>query len=197
MQKAEFAHSRGMSANVPHRSTSGQSTASSASSGLPEQTYAVHPRFARLREQSTISESDSRHGAQVVEDFATAASINSLTRFNTTSASAMEAHAPHYSFQGQPSGTVDASYNQTASRPSSRQTDVRERTSTPLVGATGTDGEKDKKKSTSSTAANEKELRDMLDKNQGRDLASIAREVRNAERSQKAERAKQLYAMRW
>jgi len=63
--------------------------------------------------------------------------------------------------------------------------------------ATGTDVEKKDKKSATATAANEKELRDLLEKNQHRTLDSIAKDVRNAERTQKSEKAKQLFAMRW
>jgi len=62
---------------------------------------------------------------------------------------------------------------------------------------TGTDAEKKEKKSATTTAANEKELRELLESNSHRTLDSIAKDVRNAERTQKSEKAKQLFAMRW
>ena len=60
-----------------------------------------------------------------------------------------------------------------------------------------TDQEKKGGKNASTNAANEKELRELIDRNKHRSLDSIARDVRNAERTQKSERAKQLFAMRW
>jgi len=60
----------------------------------------------------------------------------------------------------------------------------------------GPEEKKDKKNATT-TAANEKELRELLDKNETKSLDDIARDVRQAERTQKSERAKQLFAMRW
>ena len=62
---------------------------------------------------------------------------------------------------------------------------------------TGTDEEKKGRKIANNNAANEKELRELIDANEHRPLESIARDVRNAERTQKAEKAKQLFAMRW
>ena len=63
--------------------------------------------------------------------------------------------------------------------------------------ANGPDPEKKEKKSTSSTAANEKELRELIDNNWHRSLESISKDVRGAEKTQKSEKAKQLFAMRW
>lgn len=61
----------------------------------------------------------------------------------------------------------------------------------------GPDVEKKDKKNATTTAANEKELRELLEKNEAKTLDDIARDVRQAERTQKSERAKQLFAMRW
>ena len=61
----------------------------------------------------------------------------------------------------------------------------------------GTDEEKKGRKTANNNAANEKELRDLIEENACRSLESIARDVRSAERTQKAEKAKQLFAMRW
>lgn len=60
-----------------------------------------------------------------------------------------------------------------------------------------TDGEKKERKAQGNNQANEKELRELIEKNYHRTLESIARDVRNAERTQKSEKAKQLFAMRW
>ncbi|KAI9662043.1 MAG: hypothetical protein M1831_002958 [Alyxoria varia] len=61
----------------------------------------------------------------------------------------------------------------------------------------GSDREKKDKKNASATAANEKELRELIERNWHRTLESIARDVKNSERTQKSEKAKQLFAMRW
>lgn len=71
------------------------------------------------------------------------------------------------------------------------------RTGTPQLAQGGNDPDRKDKKSATTTAANEKELRELLEKNEHRNLESIARDVRQAERTQKSERAKQLFAMRW
>ena len=65
------------------------------------------------------------------------------------------------------------------------------------AGGNGTDEEKKSRKIASNNAANEKELRELIESNGHRALESIARDVRSAERTQKAEKAKQLFAMRW
>lgn len=54
-----------------------------------------------------------------------------------------------------------------------------------------------KKKGTSSSATNDRELREMLRANEGRSLKEVAAEVVKAERTNKAERTKQLFAMLW
>lgn len=53
------------------------------------------------------------------------------------------------------------------------------------------------KRPLSTAATNEKELKELIHLNGHRTLESIARDVRNAERTQKSEKAKQLFAMRW
>lgn len=200
MPAKNVGYARPGSTDITQRTNSGASTASRASSSVPDQAYATNPQFARLREQSTVSESDSKHGAHILEEFSSTAAA-SLQNYNSGFGAAGDSSM---NGGGQipfryPSNSVppNALYNAAPpSRPSSRQAQARAGTSTPQLG-NGTDGEKDKKKGLSTTAANELELREMLDKNVGRPLESIAREVRNSERSQKAERAKQLYAMRW
>lgn len=194
---------RGDSTDTATRPTSGQSTESRATSVAPDQLQAQHPQFARLREQSTVSESDSKHGAQVLEEFssaAAAASLQPLQTYNSTHGDAVESSLngsgyPHTSVQ------PDALHNGPSSKPPSRQ-GKRGKSGTPQPGAVGADGEKKEKKekkkmNPSISAANEHELREMLGQNIGRSLNAIAQEVRSSERSQKSERAKQLYAMRW
>ena len=61
----------------------------------------------------------------------------------------------------------------------------------------GSDREKKDKKNASATAANEKELRELIERNWHRSLESISRDVKSSERTQKSEKAKQLFAMRW
>ncbi|KAF2716941.1 hypothetical protein K431DRAFT_234238 [Polychaeton citri CBS 116435] len=61
-----------------------------------------------------------------------------------------------------------------------------------------TDGQDDKKKKGSAvTATNDKELREMLVKNEGRPLSDVAEEVKLKERTPFAEKTKQLFAMLW
>lgn len=57
--------------------------------------------------------------------------------------------------------------------------------------------EKKKKNSTSGNATNDKELREMLAKNEGRRLQDVAQEVLATDRTSKAEKTKQLFAMLW
>lgn len=47
------------------------------------------------------------------------------------------------------------------------------------------------------TATNDKELREMLERNQGRPLNEVAQEVIQKERTPMAEKTKQLFAMLW
>lgn len=56
----------------------------------------------------------------------------------------------------------------------------------------------DKRRKTSAvTATNDKELREMLAKNEGRPLRDVAQEVIQKERTPMAEKTKQLFAMLW
>lgn len=54
-----------------------------------------------------------------------------------------------------------------------------------------------KRKATAVTATNDKELREMLAKNEGRPLRDVAHEVIQKERTPMAEKTKQLFAMLW
>jgi regulatory factor X len=57
--------------------------------------------------------------------------------------------------------------------------------------------DKKKKGSASGSATNDKELRQMLLQNEGRKLKDVAAEVIQTDRTSKAEKSKQLFAMLW
>jgi regulatory factor X len=57
--------------------------------------------------------------------------------------------------------------------------------------------DKKKKSSTSGSATNDKELRQLLAQNEGRHLKDVAAEVIQNDRTSKAEKSKQLFAMLW
>ncbi|KAF2994598.1 hypothetical protein E8E13_002069 [Curvularia kusanoi] len=57
--------------------------------------------------------------------------------------------------------------------------------------------DKKKKPSSSGSATNDKELRQMLQQNEGRKLKDVAAEVIQTDRTSKAEKSKQLFAMLW
>lgn len=62
----------------------------------------------------------------------------------------------------------------------------------------GADTHDDKRRKGSAvTATNDKELREMLSKNEGRPLREVAQEVISKERTPMAEKTKQLFAMLW
>ncbi|KAF2095090.1 hypothetical protein NA57DRAFT_23992, partial [Rhizodiscina lignyota] len=57
--------------------------------------------------------------------------------------------------------------------------------------------EVERKKGSTSSATNDKELREILSKNEGRSLKDLATEVLATERTSRAEKTKQLFAMIW
>jgi regulatory factor X len=59
------------------------------------------------------------------------------------------------------------------------------------------DDDKKKKVSASGSATNDKELRQLLAQNEGRHLKDVAAEVIQNDRTSKAEKSKQLFAMLW
>ncbi|KAL9091880.1 MAG: hypothetical protein Q9165_004632 [Trypethelium subeluteriae] len=61
----------------------------------------------------------------------------------------------------------------------------------------GAEADGQKKRGASSTATNDKELREILAANEGRSLRDVATEVLKTERTPKAEKTKQLFAMLW
>lgn len=54
-----------------------------------------------------------------------------------------------------------------------------------------------RRKGSAVTATNDKELREMLSRNEGRPLPEVAQEVIQKERTPMAEKTKQLFAMLW
>ncbi|KAF2086823.1 hypothetical protein K490DRAFT_17288, partial [Saccharata proteae CBS 121410] len=61
----------------------------------------------------------------------------------------------------------------------------------------GAETDEKKKKSSSTSATNDKELREMLTRADGRSLKNVAEEVLKTERTSRAEKSKQLFAMLW
>lgn len=59
------------------------------------------------------------------------------------------------------------------------------------------DSEDTKKRGNAKDPNNEKELRKSLEANLGRDLTSVAKDVLESERTSRAEKTKQLFAMLW
>lgn len=61
----------------------------------------------------------------------------------------------------------------------------------------GSEPEDKRRKGSSATATNDKELRELLNRNEGRLLPEVAQEVIAKERTPQAEKTKQLFAMLW
>jgi regulatory factor X len=61
----------------------------------------------------------------------------------------------------------------------------------------GHEPEDRRRKGSSATATNDKELRELLSKNEARSLPEVAQEVIAKERTPQAEKTKQLFAMLW
>lgn len=69
--------------------------------------------------------------------------------------------------------------------------------SNPAAAASGAETDDKKKKGASASATNDKELREMLTRADGRSLKEVAEEVLRTERTSRAEKSKQLFAMLW
>ena len=114
-------------------------------------------------------------------------SMESLQQFlgYPVDASQNQTHA-----NGMPSQPMDAHvYHPSMSQPPPQSQQYM----TPLVEME----DKKKKASTSGSATNDKELRQMLQQNEGRKLKDVAAEVIQTDRTSKAEKSKQLFAMLW
>ncbi|KAK7625132.1 hypothetical protein IWX48DRAFT_594629 [Phyllosticta citricarpa] len=67
----------------------------------------------------------------------------------------------------------------------------------PTAVASGAETDDKKKKGSTASATNDKELREMLSRADGRSLKDVADEVLRTERTSRAEKSKQLFAMLW
>lgn len=204
--------------NGIRRSLSGASTASQDSSIAQDQAFELETRrYAPLQPQSTLSQA---HVGDVVLNsqqygVIDQSALEQLNRYNTQTQPHQHAfppdqqpthpyHAhnpfaptvPSHAAHGMSHGPSPY-YIPTASLEAASYNGGRSMESMPPTTQAGTDVDRRDKKASNTTAANEKELRELLEKNEHRSLDSIARDVRNAERSQKSEKAKQLFAMRW
>lgn len=194
-------NSRSASAVDTVRRTSGESTASRESSAARDSTYETDntTRFQPLisRPQSHLSQTFSANTSY--DQYGN--TLLPMNGYNHVQGLSLD--TPLQNSQGQPQyGVLNQVQNNSFYAPLVGQQDVsyiplgqQTRTGTPQLALTDVD-KKDKKIATT-TAANEKELRELLERNEHRNLESIARDVRQAERTQKSERAKQLFAMRW
>jgi regulatory factor X len=114
-------------------------------------------------------------------------SMESLQQFLGYPVDANQNHPVHSN--GMSSQPMDAhAYHQSMSQPPQQSQYM-----TPLVEVE----DKKKKGSTSGSATNDKELRQMLQQNEGRKLKDVAAEVIQTDRTSKAEKSKQLFAMLW
>ena len=199
--------------DVVRRSASGASTASHDSSITHDSGFEVERRYAPLQPQPVVQQPHASDIVSAGQQYGVIdhAAMEQLNHYNNTQphnypVDAQQIHAYH-------------SHNPFAPTVPSHQTQIpqngayythsavgleansyhegRSLESMPPTTQGGTDIEKKDKKASNTTAANEKELRELLEKNEHRSLESIARDVRNAERTQKSEKAKQLFAMRW
>jgi len=67
----------------------------------------------------------------------------------------------------------------------------------PIAAPSGAETDDKRKRGPGATATNDKELRELLRKNEQRTLKDVATEVIATERTSKAEKSKQLFAMIW
>jgi len=67
----------------------------------------------------------------------------------------------------------------------------------PIAAPSGAETDDKRKRGPGATATNDKELRELLRKNEARTLKDVATEVIATERTSKAEKTKQLFAMIW
>jgi len=184
------------------RRTSGGSTASRESSLAPGSQYEADPRIVLSRPQSQLSQA---HYApegfgpyQHVEGSMTIP-VQYQQHYPT------QPHIGHSMGYPQQYGQIQseqaAAYyspiDQYQETPSFGVIGHMTRTGTPQLPSGPDMNDRKDKKNATTTAANEKELRELLEKNETKTLDDIARDVRQAERTQKSERAKQLFAMRW
>lgn len=101
------------------------------------------------------------------------------------------AHSASFSAQGAYSG-----HEQAYMHPDVGYSNHSRMGSAPVQSGPETQDDK-RRKGAAVTATNDKELREMLSKNEGRPLRDVAQEVIQKERTPMAEKTKQLFAMLW
>ncbi len=189
---------------VARRSISGASTASQESSAAPDSKFEQHKEYPPLLQQSqSLPQQTDRLLPNEFYPVAEHAALGHIHEYNHAQGFQIDPRLHGLNNQrplvayneGQQNGFHAASNAE--SNIDFRSAGREASNSVPPGGPAGTDVEKTEKKGGYSNAANEKELRGLLEKSEGRTLDSIVRDVRNAERSQKSEKAKQLFAMRW
>ena len=183
---------------------SGASTASQESSAAPDSKFEQHKEYPPLLQQSqSLPQQTDRLLPNEFYPVAEHAALGHIHEYNHAQGFQIDPRLHGLNNQrplvayneGQQNGFHAASNAE--SNIDFRSAGREASNSVPPGGPAGTDVEKTEKKGGYSNAANEKELRGLLEKSEGRTLDSIVRDVRNAERSQKSEKAKQLFAMRW
>ncbi|KAK3077030.1 hypothetical protein LTS18_011392, partial [Coniosporium uncinatum] len=107
----------------------------------------------------------------------------------------MEGHAEYMSAQnGLPNGHYD---NQQIPYDHMQGIDQYGMQSMAMAPGSGAEVEDRRKRGSAASATNDKELREILSRNDGRTLKDVAHEVLAAERTPRAEKTKQLFAMLW
>lgn len=196
--------------NDGRRSRSGASTASHETSTAPDSGLDTETKYAPIRPHPPPVTQGLEHNQSTTptgEQPFDHSGFASLHRYNNSQASTIDpllgpSHSNRANLQPHNPPGHSNSFQATHRLPNDGQTTQPTRAPSRSLGSAGgpsagTDGEKKERKAQGNNQANEKELRELIEKNYHRSLESIARDVRNAERTQKSEKAKQLFAMRW
>lgn len=112
----------------------------------------------------------------------------------------MPSYAPQPHHHMMPQHTPDPQYHHpppNAYMHLQQQADFVNNSHAPTAVASGAETDDKKKKGSTASATNDKELREMLSRADGRSLKDVADEVLRTERTSRAEKSKQLFAMLW
>ena len=174
----------GHTRNLPHQldfQFGQRPVGTSNTSGMPEQQQqqqasVLHPLEAMLRAGTVLGSPSLDPALQMSGDYPTSDMLNhaAVTRGSSYSGLSQEAY-------NSPSLAAGTSVNGGVG---------------PLSGVETADDTKRKKGSTC-TATNDRELRELISRNEGRGLKDVATEVIATERTPRAEKSKQLFAMIW
>lgn len=195
---------RGRVSDNARLSVSGASTASHDTTTPQEPLFGPDAKYAPIRPQSRHStQPDENHIATPVDTgLIDHPGMEHIHQYNNSQPHAIDpqlgrlnvGNTPHTDFDQCGAHSAVETLIHAAQQVPSRQAS---RHGSQAPGAAEGGGEKKEKRNTGTTAANEKELRALIEENRHRTLDSIAKDVRNAERTQRSERFKQLFAMRW